>query len=80
LHRLAKNFHYRDKHVFLKLYTQHVRPHLEFATPAWSLWLITDIQRIEKVQEKALRMISGLKGTSYEEKCKEVGIETLEKM
>jgi hypothetical protein len=42
-------------------------------------WLITDIQKKEKVQEKAIKMISGLKGKSYEEKCEEVGIETLEK-
>jgi Reverse transcriptase (RNA-dependent DNA polymerase)/Endonuclease-reverse transcriptase len=79
LHQLAKSFHYRDKQVFLRLYTQHVRPHLEFATPAWSPWLTADVQKIEKVQEKAVRMISGLKGKSYEEKCKELGIETLAK-
>jgi hypothetical protein len=29
LHQLAKCFHYRDKQIFLRLYTQHVRPHLE---------------------------------------------------
>jgi Reverse transcriptase (RNA-dependent DNA polymerase)/Endonuclease-reverse transcriptase len=79
LRQLAKSFHYRDKRVFLRLYTQHVRPHLEFATPAWSPWLTADIQKIEKVQEKAVKMISGLKGASYEEKCSEVGLETLEK-
>ena len=27
--------------------------------------------------EKAVRMISGLKGTTYEEKCQEIGLETL---
>jgi hypothetical protein len=37
LKQLAKNFHYRDKKIFLKLYMQYVRPHVEFATPAWSL-------------------------------------------
>jgi hypothetical protein len=78
LKQLAKNFHYRDKKIFLKLYTQYVRPHVEFATPAWSPWLNTDIQLIEKVQEKAVGMISGLKGANYAEKCKELDIETLE--
>jgi hypothetical protein len=52
--QLAKNFHYRDKKIFLKLYTQYVRPHVEFATPAWSPWLNADIQLIERVQEKAV--------------------------
>ena len=44
---------------------------------AWSPWLIGDIEVIEKVQEKAVRMVSGLKGTTYEEKCTELGLETL---
>jgi hypothetical protein len=77
--QITRCFHYRDKKVFLRLYTQYVRPHLEFATPAWSPWLTADKQKLEKVQEKAVKMISGLKGTSYEEKCKELGIETLER-
>ncbi len=33
---------------------------------------------LEKVQEKAIKMISGLKGSTYEEKCEELGLETLE--
>jgi hypothetical protein len=75
--QLAKCFHFRDRHVFLQLYKQYVRPHLEFATPAWSPWLQSDIQLLEKVQEKAVKMISGLGGKDYEEKCKELGLETL---
>ena len=27
LRQLTKNFHYRDRHVFKKLYVQYVRPH-----------------------------------------------------
>ena len=55
-----------------------MRPHLEFAAPAWSPWLREDIEIIERVQKKAVGMISGLKGGGYEEKCKELGMETLE--
>ncbi len=32
----------------------------------------------EKVQEKAVKMVAGLKGTDYSEKCAELGLETLE--
>jgi hypothetical protein len=49
---------------------------LEFASSAWSLWLARDIEMIEKVQEKALKMTIGLKGKTYEEKCKKAGLET----
>ena len=78
LRQLARNFHYRDRNIFRKLYIQYVRPHLEFASPAWSPWLKEDKEVLEKVQIKAVGMISGLKGKDYKEKCTEVGIDTLE--
>ena len=78
LRQLTRNFHYRDKNIFKKLYMQYVRPHLEFAAPAWSPWLQEDKEILEKVQKKAIGMISGLSGRSYDEKCKEVGLESLE--
>ena len=77
LRQLSKNFHFRDRHVFRKLYIQYVRPHVEFASPAWSPWNETDKAMIEKVQIKAVNMISGLVGRTYEEKCSELGLDTL---
>jgi ribonucleases P/MRP protein subunit RPP40 len=55
-----------------------VRPNVEYATPVWSPWFLPDIQKIEKVQERAVKIISGLNGGTYDEKCKEVGLETVE--
>jgi ribonuclease P/MRP protein subunit RPP40 len=78
LNQLRRNFHYRDRHTFLRLYKQYVRPHLEFSVQAWSPWLVGDIERLEKVQEKAVRMVAGLKGKEYAERCMELGLETLE--
>ena len=78
LWQLTRNFHYRDKNIFKKLYMQYVRPHLEFAAPAWSPWLQEDKEILEKVQKKAIGMISGVSGRSYDKKCKEVGLESLE--
>ena len=79
LKQLAKNFHYRDRYTFKKLYIQYVRPHLEFASPAWSPWLEADKNVLEDVQQKAVKMISGLRSEdSYEEKCREIGLDTLE--
>jgi hypothetical protein len=51
---------------------------LEFASPSWSPWLTGDIERLEKVQEKAVKMVAGLKSKIYSERCKELGLETLE--
>ena len=77
LRQLTKNFHYKDRHIFKKLYIQYVRPHVEFASPAWSPWSETDTALIEKVQIKAVNMVAGLTGSTYEEKCKELGIDTV---
>ena len=78
LNQLTRNFHFRDRHIFKKLYVQYVRPHVEFASPAWSPWTEMDKANIEKVQIRAVNMISGLTGKTYEEKCKELGLDTLE--
>jgi hypothetical protein len=34
LSQVSRSFHFRDRHIFVKLYVQYVRPHLEFASPA----------------------------------------------
>jgi hypothetical protein len=78
LGQLTRAFHYRDRHVFLRLYIQYVRPHLEFCVPAWSPWLDGDKDCLERVQKRAVGMISGLRGRTYEDRLKELGIVTLE--
>jgi len=78
LGQITRSFHYRDRHVFKKLYLQYVRPHLEFAVTAWSPWARADIECLENVQKRAVRAISGLKGQSYEEKLKELNIASLQ--
>jgi hypothetical protein len=35
LGQIHRAFHYRDRFTYLNLYKQYVRPHLEFAAPAW---------------------------------------------
>ena len=56
-----------------------MRPHLEFAAPAWSPWQRGDIDILENVQERMVREVSGLKSRTYEERLTELGMETLEK-
>ena len=45
---MARAFHYRDKEVFLGLYKQYIRPHLEFAVQAWAPWCQKDKDLLEK--------------------------------
>jgi hypothetical protein len=78
LRTIQRNFQYRDKKIYVKLYKQYVRPHLEFASPAWAPWAEQEKNQIEAVQKKAIYWIPGLVGASYEEKCLELGLSTLE--
>jgi hypothetical protein len=52
---------------------------LEFSsqTQAWSPWLKKDVEVLEKVQRRAVRIKNGLTGT-YEEKLKALGMQSLE--
>ena len=55
----------RDSHTFLKMYTTFVRPILESFAPVWNPYKRCDVEEIEKVQRRALRMIGDIPGTSY---------------
>jgi hypothetical protein len=46
---------------------------------AWSPWSHSDIDCLERIQEKAVKQVSGFVGKTYEERLAELGIESLEK-
>ena len=63
----------------MPLYTSLVRPHLEYCVQAWSPYYRKYIDKLEKVQRRAVRMITDLRGTSYRENLLELGLFSLEK-
>ena len=77
LGQISRAFHYRDRKTFIQLYKQYVRPHLEFAITAWSPWTQADIQTLQKVQQRAVKMVSGLRGSTYEERLRELQLLSL---
>ena len=78
LGQMSRSFHYRDKYTWIRLYKVDVRPHLEYAVQAWSPWRRENIDKIENVQRKALKMTSGLKGQTYEQRLLVVNLTPLE--
>ena len=64
--------------MFVRLYTQYVRPHLEFSAPAWSPWQEGDKACLESVQRRAIAMVTGLRSRVYEDRLAELGLTTLE--
>jgi hypothetical protein len=77
LGQLSRAFHYRDRHIFLRLYKQYVRPHLEFSIQAWAPRTEGDRNCLEKVQQRAIKMVSGLKSNIYEERLRELNLPIL---
>ena len=72
LGQMARAFTYRHKDTWLKIYRIYVRPLLELSVQAWAPWTEADASVLERVQQRAVRMTSGLHGKTYAEKLREV--------
>ena len=77
LTQISKAFLYRDRKVFLQLYKSFVRCHLEFAVTSWAPWSNGDIDILERIQRRAVNLVTGLRGRTYEEKLSELGLKSL---
>ena len=78
LGQIQRAFHYRKKANLVPLFKTFIRPKLEFAAAAWNPWTEQDKKQLERVQERMIRMLSDVRGTTYEEKLKDAGLTTLE--
>ena len=52
---LKRTFVTRNTDLWNKLYTSMIRPHPEYAVRVWNPRLIGDIERLEKVQRRAIK-------------------------
>jgi len=78
LGQLSRAITYRDRNTFLRLYKVYARPHLEYAVVCWSPWTVGDKEVLEKVQRRAVGMVTNWRGRTYESRLAEVGMTTLE--
>ena len=68
----------KSKSIITRLYKALVRPQLEYCVQVWRPYLKKDIEKIEKVQRRATRMISECSKLSYEDRLNITGLPTLE--
>ena len=67
-----------NERILKNIYVQGVRPHMEYASSAWSSASNTGLQSLDRVQNQALRIITGgIRSTPIQQMEKITGIQPL---
>lgn len=78
LGRIRSTFTYMNIEMFKSLYLGLVRPQMEYAVQAWSPQGRGDINKLEKIQRRATKLVPELSDLSYELRLERLGLTTLE--
>ena len=63
---IRRTITYKEKQLVVPLYKAIVRPHLEYCIQAWRPCRKKDIDKLERIQRRATKMIPALRDLSYE--------------
>ena len=69
---------WHDRNNWIKIYKTYIRPKLEYCSQAWSPWTASDREVLEKVQRRAVGLVTTLpRNMTYEQKLKILGLTSL---
>jgi hypothetical protein len=74
---IKRQFNYRNREVVTTLYKSLILPYLEYAVSFWSPSLERDVNRLERIQARATKLIPELRHRPYRERIKELGLMTV---
>ena len=69
---------YKEKQLIVPLCKAIVRPHLEHCIHAWRPYRKKDIDKLERIQRRATKMIPELKDLCYKSRLSQCGLTTLD--
>ena len=77
-YKILKNFTFRKANILVPLFKTLVRPILEYGNVIWANGIKKYMTKIENVQRKFTKHISGMSKLPYEERLKKVKLPSLE--
>ena len=75
---VRRTFSYLSEELFRNIYLTYIRPHIEYCAQVWSPYLRGDIEKLEKFQRRATKLVPTLSELPYEERLARLQIPTLE--
>ena len=64
----------RDPEFMVTLWVSHIRPIIEFDSCVWNVGYLRDLRRLESLQRRWTREITGMSETNYVARLKQVGM------
>ena len=77
-YKILRNFSFRDHDILVPLFKSLVRPILEYGNVVWNNCIKKHMNKIENVQRKYTRYITGTKNLTYEQRLKKIKLPSLE--
>ena len=74
---IKKTVNTLNKELFLILYSTYIRPHLEYCIQVWAPYFRKDIDVLEKIQRRAMKLVQCMKNSSYEQRLEYLGLHSL---